>query len=72
MRFTLSILLISFTFIVRADGSLTDIKIAHSFDPILNKEAQRIMEAMPKWIPAMDKGKAVASKGRYFIAFRLD
>ena len=61
-----------FTFIVLADGSLTDIKIAHSFDPKLNKEAQRIMETMPKWIPAMDKGKAVASKGRCFIVFRLD
>jgi len=45
--------------IVRRDGSLTDVKVAKSIHQSLDKEAVRVVKAMPKWIPAKRMGKVV-------------
>ena len=37
------------TFIVKKDGSLSDVRVAKSVDPALDKEAVRLVESMPKW-----------------------
>lgn len=59
-------------FIVRKDGSLTDIKVFKKVDPNLDNEAIRIIKNMPKWIPGKIAGKNVNS--RYFVPvnFRLE
>ena len=36
------------TFVVERDGSVTDVKIARSIDPSLDKEAIRVLKQMPK------------------------
>lgn len=46
-------------FDVEADGSITNVKVANSVDEDLDKEAVRVVKAMPKWIPGKHKGKAV-------------
>lgn len=39
-------------FVVEKDGSITNVKILRGIDPELNKEAVRVISAMPKWNPA--------------------
>ncbi len=44
-------------FIVNEDGSITNIKIQKSSWQILDDEAMRVVQLMPKWIPAQLEGK---------------
>jgi TonB family protein len=46
-------------FVVDKTGSVTNARLYRIVDPSLNKEALRIVEAMPKWIPGKQKGEAV-------------
>lgn len=58
-------------FIVERDGSVTDIHIIKSVDPSLDKEAQRVIASMPKWIPGRQNGQAVRVKFTLPVTFRL-
>ena len=60
------------TFIVERDGSVTDVQIARSIDPSLDKEAVRVLKKMPKWNPGKLNGKAVRVKYTVPVTFRLD
>lgn len=44
-------------FIVNVDGTLSNIKIQKSSWEILDNEALRVVQLMPKWIPAQVDGK---------------
>ena len=46
-------------FVVEVDGSITDVKVARSVDPSLDKEAVRMVKAMPKWNPGKQRNKPV-------------
>ncbi|MCM1031685.1 MAG: energy transducer TonB [Oscillibacter sp.] len=46
-------------FVVETDGSITDVKVARSVDPSLDKEAVRVVKAMPKWNPGKQRNKPV-------------
>lgn len=59
------------TFIVERDGSITDIKIVKSVDPSLDKEAVRVLRAMPRWKPGIQKGAPVRVKYTVPVTFRL-
>lgn len=59
------------TFVIDKDGSVTDAKIARSVDPLLDKEALRIVNAMPKWEPGIQYGKAVKVQYTVPINFSL-
>ena len=59
------------TFVVEKDGSVSDTKIVKSVSPSLDEEALRVINAMPKWEPGMQKGKAVRVKYTIPISFRL-
>jgi protein TonB len=59
------------SFVVAKDGLVTDAKIARGADPMLDAEALRIVNAMPKWIPGKDKGKIVAVQYTIPINFVL-
>ena len=60
------------TFTVERDGSLTDIEVAKSVSPSLDKEAVRIVKSMPRWIPGRQDGKKVRVKYTLPIYFKLD
>lgn len=59
------------TFVVERDGSITDVKVAKSVDPALDKEAQRVVRSMPHWIPGKQNGSAVRVKYTVPVTFRL-
>ncbi|MBO6099329.1 MAG: energy transducer TonB, partial [Prevotella sp.] len=50
------------TFIVERDGSITDTRVARSVDPSLDKEAVRVINSMPRWIPGKQNGTACRVK----------
>ena len=58
------------TFIVKKDGSLSDVRVAKSVDPSLDKEAVRIIKSMPKWNPGTHKGMYVNVKFTLPVTFR--
>lgn len=60
------------TFIVEKDGRITDIKVAKSISPLLDKEAIRMVKSMPKWNPGMQDGMFVRVKYAMPIVFKLD
>ena len=59
------------SFVVERDGSITDVQVARSVDPSLDREAQRVVRSMPKWIPGKQNGQAVRVKYNGPVAFRL-
>ncbi len=59
------------TFVVEKDGSITDVRVVKSVDPSLDKEAARVVKAMPKWIPGKQNGSAVRVKYTVPVTFRL-
>ena len=59
------------SFVVKRDGHITDVQIARSVDPSLDKEAQRVVKSMPKWIPGKQNGSAVRVKFNVPVSFRL-
>lgn len=58
------------SFIVEKDGSLDSIKVRKSPDPLLSKEAIRVVKEMPKWKPARWDGKVIRSIYLLPIIFR--
>ena len=59
-------------FVVKADGSIEIVEIMRSSgDASLDAEALRVVKAMPKWRPAMNKGKAVNVKFVLPVVFKL-
>ena len=59
------------TFVVERDGSITDVKVAKSVDPSLDKEAMRVVKSMPHWIPGKQNGSAVRVKYTVPVTFKL-
>ena len=58
-------------FVVDKDGSITDVKVVRSLDPMLDKEAVRLVKSMPKWTPGKLNGSPVRVKYILPISFRL-
>ena len=58
-------------FVVEKDGSITDVRVAKSVDPSLDKEAARVVKAMPHWIPGKQTGSAVRVKYTVPVTFKL-
>lgn len=52
-------------FIIDEKGSVTDVKILHSVDPCLDREALRVTRLMPDWTPGQQNMKPVK------VAFKL-
>ena len=59
------------TFVVERDGSITDVKVVKSVDPSLDKEASRVVKAMPRWQPGKQNGSAVRVKYTVPVQFKL-
>lgn len=59
-------------FVVKADGTIDQIKIAKGVNSDLDNEAVRVVRNMPNWHPAMQNGKPVAVYYNLPINFRLE
>lgn len=59
------------SFIVGRDGSVNNPEVLRGVTPLLNGEAVRVINTMPRWNPGMQRGKAVAVKYTVPITFRL-
>jgi periplasmic protein TonB len=59
------------TFVVDADGSVSNARIARGVDPSLDKEALRVVGLLPKWKPGRQRGKPVRVSYTVPINFQL-
>lgn len=59
-------------FVVKADGSISDVRVSRGVHTSLDNEALRVIQAMPKWMPAMYQGIAVPSRVKLPVIFNLD
>jgi len=59
-------------FVVRADGSITDVRVLRGIPggQSLDREAVRVVKAMPKWIPGKQNGKPVDVFYRLPVMFK--
>lgn len=58
-------------FVIEKDGTPTEFKVLRSVDPDLDAEALRVMKAMPKWKPGMQKGQVVRVKFTVPVSFKI-
>ncbi|MBQ8127849.1 MAG: M56 family metallopeptidase [Prevotella sp.] len=59
------------SFVVEADGRVTNAKVVKSVAPLLDAEALRVIGLMPRWEPGRQNGEAVRVKYTIPVAFRL-
>ena len=58
-------------FVVERDGSITEPKVVRGVDADLDKEALRVVSAMPNWKPGKHKGEVVRVKYTLPVMYRL-
>ena len=58
-------------FVVNADGSVSNAEVMRPVDPYLDKEAIRVINSMPKWMPGKQNGTAVPVWYNLPIIFQL-
>ena len=58
-------------FIVEKDGSITNVQILRSVEPLLDAEAVRVTAAMPKWKPGKQRGQVVRVHYNIPVVFKL-
>lgn len=58
-------------FVVGKDGSITNVKVVRPRHPALDKEALRVVKAMPKWMPGRNNGQPVKVTYTLPVTFRL-
>ena len=59
------------SFVITKEGIVTNVNIAKSVDPSLNKEALRVIRMLPDFTPGRKDGKAVNVKYTVPVTFRL-
>ena len=59
------------SFIVNKDGTTANAKIVTSVDPLLDREALRVVRMLPKWKPGTQKGKPCQTMICIPIVFKL-
>ena len=62
---------VNVSFVVERDGSISEVKTKKSPHPSLSKEAERLVKAMPKWVPARHGNKAVRSICLLPVIFKI-
>ena len=58
-------------FVVKPDGSIDQVEVQRSLDPSCDKEAQRVVKKMPRWIPGKQNGNPVSVYYSLPVLFRL-
>lgn len=59
------------TFIIEADGSVSNVKVLRGIGYGCDEEAVRVVESMPKWEPGYQKGVAVRVQSNLPIPFQM-
>ena len=59
------------SFIINKDGSIASPRIVTSADPILDREAMRVVRMMPRWKPGMENGKPCRTMFAIPVNFQL-
>lgn len=62
---------VTIRYVIKSTGEISDIEVIRGVDPLLDKEAIRIVKSMPKWEPGKQGGKAVDVYYTLPIVFRL-
>lgn len=58
-------------FVVNTDGKIVDVEVVRGVEESLDKEAIRVVKAMPPWNPGRQGGKNVRVKYTLPIRFRI-
>lgn len=59
------------TCVIEKDGSISNVKVVKSVDPLLDAEAVRVVSSMPKWYPGTQSGVPVRVKYTLPVIFQL-
>ena len=59
-------------FVVWKDGTIKDVKVVKGAHKLLDKEAVRVINKMPKWKPGRQRGKNVNARFTLPIKFRIN
>ena len=62
---------VTLKFVINKNGEVGQITVISGVDPLLDKEAIRVVSTMPKWIPGKQNGKAVSVYFNLPVVFRL-
>jgi len=62
---------VTLRFVVKPDGSVDQVEVQKSLDPSCDKEAQRVVRKMPRWIPGKQNGNPVYVYYSLPVTFRL-
>lgn len=58
-------------FVVGKDGSISNVKVVRPRHPALDKEALRVVKAMPNWLPGRNNGQPVKVTYTLPVTFKL-
>jgi len=58
-------------FVIEKDGNMTDVKVVKGIGGGCDKEAIRVVKAMPNWIPGTQRGKKVRVRIKLPINFKI-
>ena len=59
-------------FVVETNGTISEINVVNSIDPLLDREAIRVVKSMPKWIPGMQDSCFVRACYTLAAVFRIE
>lgn len=59
------------TFVIERDGRVSDVRILRGIGGGCDEEALRVVKAMPKWSPGVQKGKPVRVQYNLPVSFKL-
>ena len=63
---------VTVSFIVEKDGRVSNVRLLRSVQPLLDKEAVRVVKSMPKWTPGKQNGKPVRVRFNLPVMFKLN
>jgi TonB family protein len=58
--------------IVEKDGTLSNVRVLRGVDPVLDKEAIRVIESSPKWEPGRQRGEPVRVSVNLPVVFKIN
>jgi len=62
---------VSVQMVVTSEGKVDNVKVIHGADPLLDKEALRVVMSSPEWEPGKQKGQNVNVAFTFPVAFEL-
>ena len=62
---------VTLQFTIGTDGSVSDVRVLKGADPILDREAVRVVASSPRWTPGKQRDRAVKVSYTFPVIFRL-